>query len=78
MAKAVTFGIMYGAGPKKISEQVTKDSGTYFSTSQAKEVIEDYFKQFHKLKKWLDDCKKLIEKQTYIYSFDWRIPYHRL
>ena len=33
MAKAVTFGIMYGAGPKKISEQVTKDSGTYFSTS---------------------------------------------
>ena len=69
MAKAVTFGIMYGAGPKKISEQVTKDSGTYFSTSQAKEVIEDYFKQFHKLKKWLDDCKKLIEKQTYIYSF---------
>ena len=30
-AKAVTFGIMYGAGPKKISEQVTKDSGTYFS-----------------------------------------------
>ena len=69
MAKAVTFGIMYGAGPKKISEQVTKDSGTYFSTSQAKEVIEDYFEQFHKLKKWLDDCKKLIEKQTYIYSF---------
>ena len=69
MAKAVTFGIMYGAGPKKISEQVTKDSGTYFSTSQAKEVIEDYFKQFHKLKKWLDDCKKLIEKQTFIYSF---------
>ena len=69
MAKAVTFGIMYGAGPKKISEQVSKDSGAYFSTSQAKEVIEDYFKQFHKLKKWLDDCKKLIEKQTYVYSF---------
>ena len=69
MAKAVTFGIMYGAGPKKISEQVSKDSGKYFSTSEAKEVIEDYFTQFHKLKKWLDDSKKLIEKQTYIYSF---------
>ena len=40
MAKAVTFGIMYGAGPKKISEQVTKDSGTYFSTSEASEVIQ--------------------------------------
>ena len=69
MAKAVTFGIMYGAGPKKISEQVTKDSGTYFSTSQAKEVIEDYFKQFFMLKKWLDNCKKVIEKQGFIYSF---------
>ena len=69
MAKAVTFGIMYGAGPKKISEQVSKDSGKYFSTSEAKEVIEDYFTQFHRLKKWLDDSKKLIEKQTYIYSF---------
>ncbi len=69
MAKAVTFGIMYGAGPKKISEQVSKDSGRYFSTSEAKEVIDDYFKQFHRLKKWLDDCKTLIQKQTYIYSF---------
>ena len=69
MAKADTFGIMYGAGPKKISEQVTKDSGTYFSTSQAKEVIEDYFKQFFMLKKWLDNCKKVIEKQGFIYSF---------
>ena len=69
MAKAVTFGIMYGAGPKKISEQVTKDSGKYFSTTEAKEVIDDYFKQFHGLKKWLDDNKKLIEKQGYIYSF---------
>ena len=68
-AKAVTFGIMYGAGPKKISEQVTKDSGKYFSTSEAKEVIEDYFKQFFMLKKWLDNCKTVIEKQGFIYSF---------
>ena len=34
-AKAVTFGIMYGAGPAKISEQVTKDSGKYFSKQEA-------------------------------------------
>ena len=69
MAKAVTFGIMYGAGPKKISEQVTKDSGKYFSTSEAKDVIEDYFRQFFMLKKWLDNCKTVIEKQGFIYSF---------
>ena len=68
MAKAVTFGIMYGAGPKKISEQVTKDSGEYFSMRQASEVIKDYFEQFHGLKKWLDDNKRFIQDNGFIYS----------
>ena len=68
-AKAVTFGIMYGAGPKKISEQVTKDSGTYFSQSQAKEVIDDYFQSFHKLKKWIDTNHRFIEQNGFVYSF---------
>jgi len=68
-AKAVTFGIMYGAGPKKISEQVTKDSGTYFSTSQAKEVIDDYFQSFHKLKSWIDTNHRFIEQNGFVYSF---------
>jgi DNA polymerase I-like protein with 3'-5' exonuclease and polymerase domains len=69
MAKAVTFGIMYGAGPKKISEQVTKDSGTYFSTSEASEVIQDYFRQFSGLKTWLDRQKKFIQDNGFIYSY---------
>ena len=68
-AKAVTFGIMYGAGPNKISEQVTKDSGTYFSPSEAREVIDDYFKSFHKLRKWIDDNQKFIEQNGFVYSF---------
>ena len=38
-AKAVTFGIMYGAGPAKISWQVTKDSGKEFSMQEAQRVI---------------------------------------
>ena len=61
-AKAVTFGIMYGAGPAKISEQVTKDSGKYFSKQEATEVINDYFGAFHKLKAWIDDNQKFIEQ----------------
>ena len=68
MAKAVTFGIMYGAGPKKISEQVTKDSGTYFSMNEASAVIKDYFEQFAGLKKWLDDQKQFIQDNAFIYS----------
>ena len=68
-AKAVTFGIMYGAGPKKISEQVTKDSGSYFSVSEAKEVIDDYFQSFHRLKAWLENNQKFIEQNGFVYSF---------
>ena len=68
-AKAVTFGIMYGAGPKKISEQVTKDSGAYFSPQEAKEVIDDYFKTFHKLKSWIETNQKFIEQNGFTYSY---------
>lgn len=68
-AKAVTFGIMYGAGPNKISEQVTKDSGTHFSRQEAQEVIDEYFRSFHKLKEWIDNNEKFIEANGFIYSF---------
>ena len=68
-AKAVTFGIMYGAGASKISEQVTKDSGTYFSKQEAQEVIDEYFNAFHKLKSWITENQKFIQQNGFIYSF---------
>ena len=68
-AKAVTFGIMYGAGANKISEQVTKDSGKPFTKQEAQEVIDDYFAEFHKLKDWIEDNKKFIKQNGFIYSF---------
>jgi len=68
-AKAVTFGIMYGAGANKISEQVTKDSGKPFSKKDAQEVIDDYFEEFHKLKDWIEDNKKFIRQNGFIYSY---------
>jgi DNA polymerase I-like protein with 3'-5' exonuclease and polymerase domains len=67
-AKAVTFGIMYGAGAHKISQQVTKDSGSYFSTKEAQSVIDDYFFQFKRLADWLDLCKEFIQTNAFIYS----------
>jgi DNA polymerase I-like protein with 3'-5' exonuclease and polymerase domains len=68
-AKAVTFGIMYGAGPNKISQQVTKDSGKYFSPQEAKEVIDDYFNSFKKLKKWITSNQNFIAENGFIYSY---------
>ena len=35
-AKAITFGIMYGSGPAKVSETVTQDSGELFSIEQVR------------------------------------------
>jgi DNA polymerase I-like protein with 3'-5' exonuclease and polymerase domains len=67
-AKAVTFGILYGAGAPKIASQITKDSGKYFSKMEAQEVIDDYFRTFWRLKKWLDEQEKLILARGYAYS----------
>ena len=60
---------MYGAGPAKISEQVTKDSGKYFSKQEAQETISDYFNEFHQLKAWIDNNEDFIKKNGFIYSY---------
>ena len=67
-AKAVTFGIMYGAGPNKIAQQVTKDSGSEFTVSDAQKVIKQYFDQFSRLKHWLEEQREFIEANAYLYS----------
>lgn len=67
-AKAVTFGIMYGAGPSKIAEQVTKDGG-HMTVGEAKEVIKEYFNAFWKLEEWIEKQKRFIEVNGHIYSF---------
>lgn len=68
-AKAITFGILYGSGPAKVAESVTKATGEYYSLEDAKENIADYFTKFSKLKKWLNDRKKFIETNGFTYSF---------
>lgn len=68
-AKAVSFGILYGSGARKVSETVTKSSGKEFSKTEAEQVIADYFEAFPNLRKWLDNSKRTIEKNGFIYSF---------
>ena len=68
-AKAISFGILYGAGPHKISEQITKDSGVYFSIQDAKRTIDDYFRAFPKLKRWIDSNQAFIKANGFIYSY---------
>ncbi len=78
-AKAVSFGILYGAGSAKIAETVTEEllnaaaksgdySNTYFSRTEADEAISDYFKAFPALAKWIKKNQQFIKDNGFIYS----------
>lgn len=68
-AKAISFGILYGSGAKKVSETVTKATGEHYDIEQARDDIKQYFTKFNKLKKWLEDRKNFIQTNGYTYSF---------
>jgi DNA polymerase I-like protein with 3'-5' exonuclease and polymerase domains len=68
-AKAISFGILYGSGAKKVSQTVTKATGEDYPVDQAQEDIKAYFTRFNKLKRWLDDRKSFIEQNGFTYSF---------
>ena len=61
-AKAISFGILYGAGPGKIAAQAG------ISFIEAKEVIDQYFNKFYKLKAWLEKTQAQISSDGFIYS----------
>jgi len=70
-AKAITFGIMYQAGPAKIAETVNKDAkaGEEITTGQSKQFIQKYFNEARSLKRFIDGSNQQIENHAYIYSF---------
>ena len=68
-AKAITFSILYGAGPTKVSDTVSKETGQYYGLDRAKEDIASYYTKFSKLKNWLKSRKDFIEANGYTYSF---------
>ena len=69
-AKAITFGIMYQAGPAKIAETVNKDAaeGEETTKAQSSQFINKYFREARSLKKFIDQSNKQIENHAFIYS----------
>ena len=59
------FGItcLYGASAGKIAEQAK------VSKEFAQKVINDYFKTFSRLKRWLDKQRKEIHQNGFVYSY---------
>jgi DNA polymerase I-like protein with 3'-5' exonuclease and polymerase domains len=68
-AKAISFGILYGSGPQKVSDTVSKDTGEYYGIDRATEDIKSYFTKFSKLKKWLKSREEFIRANGFTYSF---------
>lgn len=72
-AKAITFGIMYQAGPAKISETVNNTPGIVaedmISKDEAKEFIDQYFREASKLRLYIAWANTQIERNAFIYSF---------
>jgi len=61
-AKAVSFGILYGAGAGKVAKTAN------ISFKEAKSIIKRYFDTFNQLKIWLDNTSNVIATNGYIYS----------
>jgi DNA polymerase I-like protein with 3'-5' exonuclease and polymerase domains len=73
-AKAITFGILYGAGPEKIAWQVTTEArrdnpnADEFTVGEAKDAIKDYFKTFSRLSRWIAENQAFITENGFTYS----------
>jgi DNA polymerase I-like protein with 3'-5' exonuclease and polymerase domains len=61
-SKAISFGILYGAGPGKVSQTAG------ISYGEAKDIIRRYFKQFNQLNDWITKVQDEITSQGYTYS----------
>lgn len=65
---------MYGAGPNKISQQVTLDArkddpnAPEFTKAEAESAIKDYFRMFKGLAKWIETSQKFIGENGFTYS----------
>jgi DNA polymerase-1 len=66
-AKSTTFGILYGAGPAKIAEQAK------CSIKDAQAFIEEYFRLFPTLKKWILQQKAYAQKNLSVKSLFGRV-----
>ena len=59
-AKSVNFGLLYGMGPKKLSDELG------ISTGEAKEIISNYFASFPTVKSFLEGIQERVKIDGYV------------
>ena len=60
IAKTVNFGLLYGMGPKKLSDTLG------ITTKEAKSIIEKYFESFPTVKRYFASIVELSKEQGYV------------
>lgn len=70
-AKTINFAIIYGAGAHNIGKQLG------IKRAEAAQLIDQYFKQYHGLRKYMDDSVELAKKQGYVTTLLGRRRYLR-
>ncbi|RUM72820.1 MAG: DNA polymerase I, partial [Sulfurovum sp.] len=59
-AKSINFGLLYGMGPKKLSDELGISSG------EAKEIIANYFASFPTVKRYLENIQERVKIDGYV------------
>ncbi len=59
-AKSVNFGLLYGMGPKKLSDELG------ISSVEAKEIIKSYFASFPTVKHFLEQIQEDVQHKGYV------------
>lgn len=59
-AKAINFGIIYGISPYGLAKQLS------ITNSEAKKYIEDYFKRFPKIRKYMENQINFCRENKYV------------
>jgi DNA polymerase-1 len=68
-AKTVNFGIIYGQGPFSLGNQLG------ISNAEAKEFIEEYFRRFPGVRRYLDEQVELAKARGYVETLTGRRRY---
>ena len=61
--KSVLLGLLYGRGPASIAEQIG------CSVQEAQGIINNFYKTFPKVKKWMDDTVAFAKQNGYVEDF---------
>jgi DNA polymerase-1 len=65
-AKAVSFGSLYGIGPRRLVENAFADYGVEMTVDEAALALDTFFRRFPQLAQWRNDNAQICQQQGFI------------